>query len=142
MIIIDTNVIVSGLLTRDPAAPTARLLNAVITGEIRPLLSPALVVEYRTVLVRPRIKTLHGLEETQIDALLADIIQHSMWREPANSGIEAPDTGDNHLWDLLYQEPTALLVTGDLRLLDTPPFDTRVIRVRDFELGHNQGSSA
>ena len=93
MIIIDTNVIVSGLLTRDPAAPTARLLNAVITGEIRPLLSPALVVEYRTVLVRPRIKTLHGLEETQIDALLADIIQHSMWREPANSGIEAPGYG-------------------------------------------------
>ena len=133
MIIVDTNVIVAGLITHNPAAPTARLLDAVVSGQVRPLLSAALLDEYRAVLLRPKIRKLHGLGEAQIDELLARIVHHAMWREPAASGSSAPDKGDNHLWDMLYAEPAATLVTGDLRLLDTPPFEARVVRVQDYD---------
>ena len=133
MIIVDTNVIVAGLITHNPAAPTARLPDAMVSGQVRPLLSAALLDEYRAVLLRPKIRKLHGLGEAQIDELLARIVHHAMWREPAASGFSAPDKGDNHLWDMLYAEPAATLVTGDLRLLDTPPFEARVVRVQDYD---------
>ena len=35
--VIDTNVIVSALLTKNPQSPTARILDAVMDGEIVPL---------------------------------------------------------------------------------------------------------
>jgi len=137
MIIVDTNVIVSGLITNNPAAPTVRIVDAIVAGRIRPIMSPALLDEYRAVLLRPKIKTLHGLGAEQLDDLLGSIVQHSIWREPNASGQDAPDVGDNHLWDLLHAESTATLVTGDLRLLDTPPFETRVIRVQDYDADHH-----
>lgn len=133
MIILDTNVIVSGLITNNSAAPTVRLLDAIVAGRVRPIMSPALLDEYRAVLLRPKIQKLHGLDIDQLDALLASIVQHSMWREPTASRYDAPDIGDNHLWNLLHAEPTAILVTGDLQLLDTPPFETRVIRVQEYD---------
>ena len=133
MIIVDTNVVVSGLITNNPAAPTVRLLDAIVAGRVRPIMSPALLDEYRAVLLRPKIRKLHGLDVDQLDDLLASIVQHSMWREPTASGYDAPDIGDNHLWNLLHAEPAAFLVTGDLRLLDTPPFETRVIRVQEYD---------
>ncbi len=135
MIIADTNIIVSGVITNNFAAPTVRLLDAIVAGRVRPIVSPALLDEYRAVLLRPKVKTLHELGADQVDDLLANIVQHSIWREPAASGHDAPDTGDNHLWDLLYAEPAAVLVTGDLRLLNTPPFEARVIRAHEYDPG-------
>ena len=133
MIIADTNVIVSGVITNNIAAPTVRLLDAIVAGRVRPIMSPALLDEYRAVLLRPKIKTLHGLSAGQVDDLLGNVVQHCLWREPAASGYDAPDIGDNHLWALLYAEPAAILVTGDLRLLNTPPFEARVIRVQEYD---------
>jgi len=137
MIVVDTNVIVSGLITNNPAAPTVRLLDAIVAGRVRPMMSPALLDEYRAVLLSPKIKTLHGLGAEQIDDLLGSIVQHAIWREPNTSGYDAPDVGDNHLWDLLHAESAATLVTGDLQLLDTSPFETRVIRVQEYDSDHH-----
>lgn len=127
MIIIDTNVLISGLLTNNPQAPTARIVDAMINGQCRCLLSPDLLDEYQAVLVRPAIARLHRLTTAELDELLTRIVQHSMWKEPQPSLRKAPDPGDNHLWTLLDAEPTAQLVTGDRRLLDNPIEDGRVI---------------
>ena len=54
-LVVDTNVVVSGLITSDATAPTARILDAMLRGELRFLLSEELLSEYRSVLLRPKI---------------------------------------------------------------------------------------
>lgn len=60
-LVVDTNVVVAGLLTREPTAATARILDSMLAGERRFLLSEALLREVRTVLLRPAIAKAHGL---------------------------------------------------------------------------------
>lgn len=133
MIIVATNVLVSGLITSTTSATTARLVNAMVSGHLRPRMSPARLDEYRAVLLRARIVQRHGLTIEQVAYLLSAIIQYVLWREPMPASNPAPDPGDNHLWALLEAEPAATLVTGDLRLLDAPPFEARVVSVTAYE---------
>lgn len=117
--VVDTNVLVAGLITADAKSPTARVLNEMLNGECLFLLSPALLAEYRVVLLRPKLVALHGLAERDIDGVLTEITLNALWREPVAYG-NAPDPGDNHLWALLDHEPEAILVTGDQKLLSDP----------------------
>ncbi|RZU98712.1 putative toxin-antitoxin system toxin component, PIN family [Spiribacter vilamensis] len=117
--VIDTNVLVAGLITRDRQSPTARVLDAMLDGRLPSLLSPALLAEYQTVLARPKLASLHRLDQSRIDVLLTTVTVSALWREPLRTG-DAPDPGDNHLWALLDEESRAALVTGDQRLLDQP----------------------
>lgn len=73
MIIIDTNVLVSGLPTNNPQAPTARIVDEMINGQCRCLLSPDLLDEYQTVLFRPATAKLHHLTKDETDELLTRI---------------------------------------------------------------------
>lgn len=121
LFIIDTNVLVAGLITSQPSSPTAQVLDAMLDGRLLFLLSPALLREYRQVLLRPKLVRLHGLGENEIDRLLTELTANALWREPAGDSHEsAPDPGDDHLWALLGSEPDAILVTGDGLLLDNP----------------------
>ena len=121
LFIVDTNVIVAGLITSQPSSPTAQVLDAMLEGRLLFLLSPALLREYRQVLLRPKLVRLHRLGDNEIDRLLTELTANALWREPTeNSHGSAPDPGDDHLWALLDSEPDAILVTGDRLLLDNP----------------------
>lgn len=133
LFIIDTNVLVAGLITRDEASPTARLLDAMLAGEIFYILSPALLSEYRAVLLRPRIAKLHGLSSDEVDVLLTEITGNAIWREPPEiSSSTPPDPGDTHLWDLLHSEDRAVLITGDRLLLANPLDGHKLITPADY----------
>lgn len=132
MIVIDTNVLVSGLITRDADAPTARILDAALKGDIRFVLSPALLAEYRDVSFRPAVMRFHGLSEEELDEVLAVLVQNAVWRESDDAAESAPDPGDDHLWALLALEPDAVLVTGDGELLKQPFEKGRVISPADL----------
>jgi len=54
--VIDTNVVVSGLLTSLAASPTVRILDGMLVGAFRFLLSVELLAEYRAVLLRQKIR--------------------------------------------------------------------------------------
>lgn len=120
-VVVDTNVVVAGLLTGDAASPAARLLDGMLTGGFVFLLSPALLAEYRTVLLRPAIRERHGLGEDEIDAILTEVVANATVREPPPAGAAAPEPGDQHLWDLVASERGTVLVTGDADLLGQPP---------------------
>ncbi|MFO7631694.1 MAG: PIN domain-containing protein, partial [Caldilinea sp.] len=60
-VVIDANVLVSGLLTHDPLSPLASIVDGMLVGRIRFLLSSRLLAEYREVLLRPRVQRRHGL---------------------------------------------------------------------------------
>ena len=128
--VVDTNVVVAGLLTRDLASPVAQVLDGMLTGRFTYLLSPALLREYREVLLRPAIASRHRLRPVEVDAVLTELVASARWREPA-SEPPAPDPGDNHLWALLAQRDV-VLVTGDRLLLESPPAPASVLSARSF----------
>ena len=119
--IIDTNVLVAGLITAEHTSPTVRLLDAMLCGDLFFLLSAELLSEYRDVLLRPRLSRLHGLNEKEIDQFLNEITANAIWREPLpDPNHISPDPRDAHLWSLLATEPTAVLITGDRVLIEYP----------------------
>ncbi len=130
--IVDTNVVVSGLITRGKGSPSARILDAMLGGRLRFVVSVPLLAEYRTVLLRPRVCSFHGLTEAEVDRILTRLVENGTVREPGSSTTAAPDPGDDHLWALLDTVPAAVLVTGDRALLDDPPEGRSVISPRSF----------
>jgi putative PIN family toxin of toxin-antitoxin system len=130
--VIDTKVVVAGLLTPDPDSPTARTVDAMFAARFVFLLSTALLTEYRRVLLLPRIRELHRLETEEIDRILTDIVANAVIREPATTSESAPEPGDQHLWNLIASEPGTVLVTGDQRLLSRPPKGSSVLSPATF----------
>ena len=128
--IVDTNVVVSGLIGSS-AGPPARILRAMLGGDVPYLMSSDLLGEYSSVLRRPNLVRSHGRTSEEVDRLLADLVANAMWRDPVVSDI-APDVGDNHLWALLASHPQGLLVTGDRLLVEKPPSGASVISARHF----------
>ena len=129
--VIDTNVVVAGLITADAGSPTARILDGMRRGAFPFLLSDALLAEYREVLLRAKIRKLHGLGEQEVDQVLTEIATHAIVRQPeARTG--APDAKDNHLWSLLHAQPGSVLVTGDRALAGKPPPKSAVLQPREF----------
>jgi len=128
LFVIDTNVVVAGLISAQSSSPTVRVLDAMLDGRLLFLLSPALLSEYRQVLLRPGLARLHGLGEDEVDRLLTELTANALWREPDQASAEsAPDPGDDHLWALLASELGAALVTGGRLLLENPRSDGAVM---------------
>ena len=129
-LVIDTNVVVSGLITADPRAATAQVLDGMLAARFPYLVSAELLAEYRRVLLRPRIRGLHGLDETAVDALLTQLALDAAVREPPPFLGHVPDAGDRHLWALVASDRAAVLVTGDGALRRGSPEPERVLSPR------------
>jgi len=113
--VIDPNVVVAGLLTAEAAAPTARLLDALLAGRLPFLLSVELLAEYRQALLRPQIAAHHALSPAEIDEILVDLAANGHVVEARPVAHPVFPRGDGHLESLLADAPAALLVTGDER---------------------------
>ena len=111
-VIVDTNVVVAGLLTGSDTSPVARMLDGMLRAAMPFVVSEALLAEYHAVLVRPGLRKLHGLTMSEIETLLIAVAHHAIVLEPATA-VPAPDPGDQLLWDLLAARPDLILVTGD-----------------------------
>jgi putative PIN family toxin of toxin-antitoxin system len=118
--VVDTNVVVSGLLTGDAGAPTRTILDSMLDGGFRFLLSIELIAEYRDVLLRPGISKHPGLTDDEVDRILEAVVANGMIREPETGSIDCPDPGDVHVRALLSEEAGAVFVTGDRALLEAP----------------------
>lgn len=136
-VIIDTNVVVAGLLTAHEASPVARILDGMLAAAFPFVVSEALLAEYRTVLVRPTLRRLHGLTVAEVEAILIDLAQHAIVLAPV-AAPPAPDPGDQLLWELLAARADLLLVTGDKLLLRDAGMRGRVISPQGFAVGARQ----
>jgi putative PIN family toxin of toxin-antitoxin system len=124
--VVDANVVVAGLITGADRSPVAFILDAMLSGSLLHLLSPELLAEYRSVLLRPKLTKLHSLAEAEVDRLLVELTANAMWREPKPAS-PAPDRGDDHLWALLGAYAGSILITGNRLLLENPPTRSSVI---------------
>ena len=119
MFVIDTNVVVAGLLTGDSDSPPVRILDGMLAARFPFLLSPELLTEYRVVLLRKPVRKRHRLQEREVDVILTEIAANSVFREPQGTAPrQAPkaDPGDRHLIRLLGISLGSSLVTGDRKL--------------------------
>ena len=135
--IIDTNVVVAGLLTMHADSPVARILDGMLRAAFAFVVSESLLSEYRAVLVRPKLRKLHDLSEAEIDIILTDIARHAIVLAPVRTAATpmAPDPGDQFLWDLLADRADRadlVLVTGDKLLLQNEGMRERVILPATF----------
>lgn len=136
--IVDTNVVVAGLLTRDEQSPVARVLDGMLAARFPFVFSEPLLAEYREVLLRPHIQARHGLTAAEVDLLLTDLVQNAIVVAPDRSASIAPDPNDQFLWDLLTERPDGVLVTGDLRLVRAEDAPRKVMTPIEFVAAFSQ----
>jgi uncharacterized protein len=130
--VIDTNVVISGLIGREPGSPTAVILDAMLGGRFTYLLSLDLLAEYHRVVRRPAIRRRHGLTDAEVDVILTELALNGTLMDAAPSTAPLPDEDDRHLWALLETAAGSVLITGDDALQRRAPDPTRVLSPRQF----------
>ena len=131
IVIVDTNVVVAGLITAQDTSPVARILDGMLTAAFPYVVSEALLAEYRTVLARRGLRKFHGLVIAEVEAILTDVALQAIVLSPV-PGPDAPDPGDPLLWELLAARADLMLVTGDKRLLRDAVMQGRVLSPQEF----------
>lgn len=118
--VIDTNVLVSALLTSKDDSAAVRVLGKVLSGEIIPVYSNLITKEYREVLSRKKF----GFDERTIEYLLSAIEKYGILVNPSPSGIVLPDMKDLPFYEVVLEkrDDEAYLVTGNIKHFPKEPF--------------------
>ena len=120
-VVIDTNVLVSALITRNENSPTVQILRFLANGNIVPVYSEDIVKEYNEVLRRAKFK----LSESLIINLFKDIMDNGLKiTELAEVTETMPDPNDIVFYavTLSAQDKDAFLVTGNGKHFPEKPF--------------------
>jgi uncharacterized protein len=120
-VVIDTNVIVSAVLTE--SGTCARVLGCLRDGLITAIVDASVVAEYRSVLQRPRFAAIVSESMAVIDALAAA----AEWCDSTLLAPPLPDPGDQCFADLACTARADALVLTPAELLVA-------LRTRDDEL--------
>ena len=111
---VDTNVLVSAILSPDGAA--REVLRRCLTGRARPLLSNALFLEYEDVLAREELFAASSVSSKDRVALLEAVLSicewvsiSFLWRP------NLPDESDNHLIELAVAGNAESIITGNTK---------------------------
>ena len=113
-IVVDTNVLVSAILSPDGAA--RELLRRCLTGRARPLIGNALFMEYEDVLSRDELFLEAPIGPVERAALLDAVLGVSQWISVAFLWRpNLPDESDNHLVELAVAGNAEWIVTGNIR---------------------------
>ena len=120
-VVIDTNVLVSALITRNENSPTVQILRFLVNGNIVPVYSEDIVKEYNEVLRSAKVK----LSESLIIILLKDIMDNGLKITELPEVTETmPDPNDIVFYavTLSAQDKDAFLVTGNGKHFPEKPF--------------------
>lgn len=120
-VVVDTNVLVSALITRNENSPTVRILKLISENKIIPVYSADIVKEYGEVLRRPKFK----LPEEIIVKLLNDIVSNGYEVKDIIEVTEKlPDPKDVVFYavTLSAEDKNAFLVTGNGKHFPVKPF--------------------
>ena len=118
--VIDTNVLVSALLSSNAEAATVQLVARMIEGEIIPIYSDEILQEYQEVLHRKKFK----VDPAQIEMLLGAVEKYGFSVVPHSTGAVLPDMKDLAFYEVVMEkrEDDAYLVTGNLKHFPVKPF--------------------
>jgi len=108
-VVIDTNVLVSGLLT--PYGSPAEIVRMIVLGILEPCYDGRILSEYEEVLKRPKF----GFYDEEINALMEYIIHagFSAASQPVPSVLTDPD--DEPFLEVAIASGARYLITGDTK---------------------------
>ncbi len=118
--VIDTNVLVSSLLSSNEFSNTAIIIKCIFNEVITPLYNNAIIEEYREVLSRQKFKfppllienLISGLTAFGIDTICSNITIDEIF----------PDTDDIVFYEVAMSKEDSFLITGNLRHFPRKPF--------------------
>ena len=107
--VIDTNVLVSALITHSPFSATAKVVRLLLDGGFTPLYDNDVIEEYKEVLNRAKFKLVPGVA----DALISHIIEHGVVASRIPFLEPMPDEEDRVFYEIALGADSSFLVTGN-----------------------------
>ena len=123
--VIDTNVLVSALITKNPEAATAKVVRLLLEQEFVPFYDADIIAEYEDVLHRSKFPILPEVA----DALISYIMEHGIEASRVSFAESMPDEDDRVFYEVSLSQEDSFLVTGNLKHYPTSP---HVITPADF----------
>ncbi len=118
--VIDTNVLVSAMLSSKCDAATVLVVERMLAGEIIPVYSKEIIAEYRGVLTRKKF----GFDTGLVNYLVSSIEKYGIFVEPEKQDVVLPDMKDLPFYEVVMQkrDDNAYLVTGNIKHFPVEPF--------------------
>lgn len=116
--VIDTNVLVSSLLSRFKDSATVRLIELLILGEIIPVYNDEIIEEYYSVLTRDKF----GFPSTLVDEMIQVIRKSGINSSRKETYDQIPDPKDIVFYEVALSVDGAFLVTGNTRHFPKKPY--------------------
>jgi putative PIN family toxin of toxin-antitoxin system len=125
-VVLDTNILVSAHLS--PFGLEYRVLELALDCRLRLFVSTPILIEYETVLRRPKFPILPG----RVTDSLARIRQNSTLIFPATTLAVSPDERDNRFLECAESAGADFLVTGNRRHFPKVWKTARIVNAREF----------
>ena len=112
-VVIDTNVLVSGLLGRNPSSPTVGILNHLLTSRevITPLYCEEIFQEYENVLHREKF----SFDQDEVEEVMKRIKEIGISSPRFLSKTYFPDPKDVVFYEVALSKEDSFLVTGNIK---------------------------
>lgn len=107
--VIDTNVLVSSLLSRHPDSSTVVVMNLVLSRKVTPLYNDDIIQEYTEVLHRTKF----GFPANLIDAIVDTIKAIGLTIDRTVAAESLPDPKDLVFYEVALSKEDGWLVTGN-----------------------------
>ena len=115
--VIDTNVLVSAILTKNVQSPTLRVMEAVFERQIVPLYDNEIISEYTDVLHRKKF----GFDDNLINSYLDAMKREGVPAQRVKSTEHFPDPKDIVFYEVALSKEDAFLVTGNKKHFPKKP---------------------
>lgn len=115
--VIDTNVLVSALLTHNPNTATAKVLDYMAKGDIVNVYNDDILMEYTDVLHRAKFH----FPKTKIKSVLALITKYGIHSDRIPYDGNMPDEKDRPFYEVALSHNDSFLVTGNLKHFPVTP---------------------
>jgi len=123
--VIDTNVLVSALLSPKNDSATVQVIEKVLKREITILYSDEILNEYTDVLNRKKF----NFSKDAIDYLIDAIKTFGILKNPSDAEIILPDIKDVPFYKIILEDEDNYLVTGNIKHF---PKSSRIITAREM----------
>ena len=110
-VVIDTNILVSALITHNSQASTVKVLESLFLQRFTPLYNNEIIAEYEDVLHRRKFR----LSEEQIRTVIDCVRQNGMVAKRFHYNGDMPDEDDRVFFEVSLSKEDSFLVTGNLK---------------------------
>ena len=115
--VIDTNVLVSAQISKQPHSATVKVVSSMFNGHIKPVYNDEILAEYTEVFHRPKFH----LSDDDISFMLDYIRHYGIHSDRIPFAGDMPDEKDRPFYEVSLSMDDSFLVTGNLKHFPATP---------------------